>query len=132
MFMIVIVSPQWFGWIWKKHKGILGLLGGALCCVPIDHRALLLATLGAEAVELGPKAPLAASVAIGLAGSCEDLSVPTPTLTPPKRVLGVRVESLPFMSMTICRAFGLGLLACAQIFNSMGWTDVVLSKFMFL
>ena len=113
-----------------RNKGLLGFLGGALCCVPMNYRLLSLASFGANAVVPGRQALLAASVALGLAGSLADLSVPTPSLTLPKRVCGVRVPPFHVDDNFVVPLFS--ALACTQIFDFMGFGEVVLSKFLFL
>jgi dolichol kinase len=96
----------------------------------MNYRLLSLASFGgANAVALGPKALLAASIALGVAGSFADLSVPTPTLTLPKRVCGVRVPPFHVDDNFVVPLFS--ALACTKIFDYMGFTDVVLSKFLF-
>jgi dolichol kinase len=100
-----------------------------LCCVPMNYRLLSLANFG-SAVVPGTSALLAASIALGIAGSFADLSVPTPTLTLPKRVCGVRVPPFHVDDNFVVPIFS--ALACTKIFDSMGFGNVVLAKFIFL
>jgi dolichol kinase len=96
----------------------------------MNYRLLSLASFGANVVP-GTKALLAASAALGFAGSFADLAVPTPTLTLPKRVCGVRVPPFHVDDNFVVPLFS--ALACTQIFRGMGFgNDVVLSKFLFL
>jgi len=78
-----------------RNKGLLGFLGGGICCVPLNYRLLSLAiarrSAGAAAKTIGRTTILAVSLALGLAGAFADLIVPTPALTLPKTVCGVRV-----------------------------------------
>jgi len=78
-----------------RNKGILGFLGGAICCVPLNYRLLSLAlaktSVGVAAHTLTKPTVLAISLALGMAGAFADLIVPTPALTLPKTIWGIRV-----------------------------------------
>ena len=78
-----------------RNKGLLGFLGGAVCCVPLNYRLLSLAiarkSAGVAANTIAKPTVLAISLALGAAGALADLMVPTPALTLPKTVCGVRV-----------------------------------------
>jgi dolichol kinase len=74
-----------------RNKGWLGFLGGAMVCVPFNYRLLSLAKFAQGTIPGGRHALLVASVALGSAGALADLAVPTPALTLPHTVCGVRV-----------------------------------------
>lgn len=119
-----------------RNKGVLGFLGGAFFCVPFNYRVLSLAKFGAS-VAAGAATPvvvtqtalLTASFALGLAGAFADLAVPTPALTLPKKILGVRVP--PFhlddnFVVPIVSAY-----AATKIFALSGWpANLQLARFM--
>lgn len=71
-----------------RNKGILGFLGGAVSCVPLNYRLLSLAT---KTLPIARQTVFLASLALGMAGAFADLIVPTPALTLPKKVWGVEV-----------------------------------------
>jgi dolichol kinase len=113
-----------------RNKGFLGFLGGAVFCVPFNYRVLFLAKFGAaNTVPVTQTALLAASFALGLAGAFADLAVPTPAVTLPKKILGVRVP--PFhlddnFVVPIVSGF-----AATKIFAVMGWpANLQLARFM--
>lgn len=97
-----------------RNKGLLGFLGGALCCVPLNYRLLSLAlakqSAGVAAHTLAKPTVLAISLALGMAGALADLMVPTPALTLPKKVMGIKVPpfhlddniAIPIMSGWAC------------------------------
>jgi len=97
-----------------RNKGLLGFLGGAVCCVPLNYRLLSLAlakqSAGAAAQTLAKPTVLAISIALGMAGALADLMVPTPALVLPKKIMGVRVPpfhlddnlAIPIMSGWAC------------------------------
>ena len=97
-----------------RNKGILGFIGGAICCVPLNYRLLSLAlarkSAGVAAQTIAKPTVLGISLALGAAGALIDLMVPTPALTLPKKVLGVRVPpfhlddniAIPIMSGWAC------------------------------
>lgn len=107
---------------------MLGFLGGALFCFPFNYRVLSLAKFGPGGIPGGNQALIRASLALGFAGAFADLAVPTPALTMPKRVCGVRVP--PFhvddnFVVPIVSGY-----ACTQVFKALGWPhDLHLSKF---
>lgn len=78
-----------------RNKGLLGFVGGAISCVPLNYRLLSLAfakkSAGVAAQAIAKPTVLAISLALGAAGAFADLIVPTPSLTLPKTVCGVRV-----------------------------------------
>ena len=118
-----------------RNKGILGFLGGALACVPLNYRILSLAKFGsattAATVTITPGGHLAvwlASVALGLAGAFADLAVPTPTLTLPKRIAGVRVPPFHVDDNFVVPIFS--AYACTKIFAWVQWPlDLQLASF---
>ena len=76
-----------------RNKGILGFLGGAVACVPLNYRLLSLAVKGAGVVDATGVAMIVAkwtvflaSLALGLAGAFADLIVPTTALTLSKTI----------------------------------------------
>lgn len=97
-----------------RNKGILGFVGGAICCVPLNYRLLSLAlarkSAGVAAQTIAKPTVLAISLALGMAGALIDLMVPTPALTLPKKIFGVRVPpfhlddniAIPIMSGWAC------------------------------
>lgn len=104
-----------------RNKGILGFLGGALVCFPMNYRILQIAKWGAEGIPGGKLYLIAASLGLGLAGAFADLAVPTPALTLPTKIRGVPVP--PFhlddnFVVPIISGF-----ACTQIFNLLGWSQ---------
>jgi dolichol kinase len=113
-----------------RNKGILGFLGGAVFCVPFNYRVLSLAKFGAaNTVPVTRTELLAASFALGIAGAFADLAVPTPAVTLPKKILGVRVP--PFhlddnFVVPIVSGF-----AATKIFAAAGWpANLQLARFM--
>ena len=108
-----------------RNKGILGFLGGALACVPMNYRFLSLAKFGFQPTQ---KALWTASFALGLAGAFADLAVPTPALTLPKKVLGVRVPPFHVDDNVIVPVFS--AFACQYVFRYLNFpADLALSKF---
>jgi dolichol kinase len=112
-----------------RNKGFLGFLGGAVFCVPFNYRVLSLAKFGtaAAAAPVSQTALLGASLALGLAGAFADLAVPTPAVTLPKKILGVRVP--PFhlddnFVVPIVSGF-----AATKIFRYAGWPNLQLARF---
>lgn len=102
-----------------RNKGILGFIGGGLFCFPFNYRVLKLAKFGANGVPGGNAALVVASLALGMAGAFADLAVPTPALTLPKKVCGVRVP--PFhlddnFVVPIVSGY-----ACTKVFSALGW-----------
>ena len=74
---------------------------------------------------------LLASLALGFAGAFADLAVPTPALTLPKRVCGIRVP--PFhvddnVVVPIVSGY-----ACTKVFQMLHWpTNLALAKYLIL
>jgi dolichol kinase len=101
-----------------RNKGILGFLGGAVACVPLNYRLLSLAKFPDPTI-VTSKTIFMASMALGLAGAFADLIVPTPALTMPKKVCGVSVP--PFHVDDNCIVPILSGLACQQIFRLCHW-----------
>jgi dolichol kinase len=77
-----------------KNKGILGFVAGALLCVPFNFLLLKSATwAGGDLVP--PTIDIAlASTLIAIAGSLSDLLVPTPTLSLPDKLMGIKLPPL--------------------------------------
>ena len=65
-----------------RNKGVLGFLGGAASCWPLNFALLNKATFVTQVPTVGTMAWV--SAAIGMAGALADLAVPTPTLSIPK------------------------------------------------
>eukprot|EP00980_Cylindrotheca_fusiformis_P008095 scaffold1722_cov120-Cylindrotheca_fusiformis.AAC.25 len=111
-----------------RNKGILGFLGGAVACVPMNYRLLSLAKFGHTVTR---KSLLTASLALGLAGAFADLAVPTPTLTLPKKVCGVRVPPFHVDDNFVVPVFS--GFACKKLFEAMQWSaDLDLATFLIL
>lgn len=109
-----------------RNKGILGFLGGALACVPMNYRLLSLAKFGHP---VSRETLLVASMALGLAGAFADLAVPTPTLTLPKKVWGVRVP--PFHVDDNFVVPVVSGYACRKLFEYMKWSsELELGKYL--
>lgn len=114
-----------------RNKGILGFLGGALFCFPFNYRVLSIAKFGSGGIPGGQASLLAASLALGFAGAFADLAVPTPALTLPKKICGVRVP--PFhlddnFVVPIVSGF-----ACTQVLKALGWPQHLhLARFILL
>ena len=114
-----------------RNKGILGFLGGALACVPLNYYVLRIAHWGVDGVPGGQLALIAASLGLGLAGAFADLAVPTPALTLPHKICGIPVP--PFhvddnVVVPVVSGF-----ACTKIFQLLGWDQhLELAKFIFL
>jgi len=111
-----------------RNKGILGFLGGGLACVPMNYYLLSIAQFG----QTVPSSSLwFASFALGFAGAFADLAVPTPALTLPKRICGIRVP--PFhvddnVVVPIVSGY-----ACQRIFEAVKWSsDLALAKYLIL
>ena len=124
----LMLSRGFFGL--GRNKGILGFLGGALFCFPFNLRLLSIAKYGSSFVIPGGQLSVVlASLALGVAGAFSDLCVPSPALTMPKEIGGVKMP--PFhvddnIVVPIVSGF-----ACTQIFHALGWTDgVALTKFL--
>lgn len=82
-----------------------------------------------------PAKPLAtqifgASAALGLAGAFADLAVPTPAITMPKKVLGVRVPPFHIDDNFVVPIFS--GFACSKMFEVLGWSNLQLAQFLFL
>ena len=108
-----------------RNKGILGFLGGALACVPMNYRLLSLAQFASTPVS--QQALLKASLALGLAGAFADLAVPTPPLTLPKKVLGVTVPPFHVDDNVVVPVFS--GWACTKIFQALSFPgDLLLAK----
>jgi len=72
---------------------------------------------------------LMASVLLGLAGAFADLAVPTPTLTLPKKVLGVRVPPFHVDDNLVVPVFS--GYACTQVFRYLNFpSELQLAKFL--
>jgi dolichol kinase len=127
----LVVSPFFQPSGLGRNKGILGFLGGAACCVPFNYRLLSLAKFDAGLIPGGQQSLWLASIALGLAGALADLAVPTPALTLPKRICGVRVP--PFhvddnVVVPVVSGF-----ACTKVFEVLSWShDLKLAPWMWL
>jgi hypothetical protein len=76
-----------------------------------------------------PTQILLASALLGLAGAFADLAVPTPTLTLPKKVLGVRVPPFHVDDNVVVPVFS--GYACTKIFRYLNYpADLQLAKFL--
>jgi dolichol kinase len=102
-----------------RNKGILGFLGGAVACVPLNYRILSLAcnVSGAAAIakQISNPTIFIASLVLGLAGAFADLIVPTPALTLPKTIMGKSVPPFHLDDNFIVPV--LSGYACTQIFK---------------
>jgi hypothetical protein len=111
-----------------RNKGLLGFLGGAVACVPMNYRLLSIAQFGTNVV-VSQSALVFASFALGVAGAFADLAVPTPALTLPKRVCGVRVPPFHVDDNFIVPV--VSGYACQQVFKYLKWSsDLALAKFL--
>eukprot|EP00567_Pseudictyota_dubia_P004864 CAMPEP_0197451300 /NCGR_PEP_ID=MMETSP1175-20131217/28376_1 /TAXON_ID=1003142 /ORGANISM="Triceratium dubium, Strain CCMP147" /LENGTH=468 /DNA_ID=CAMNT_0042983963 /DNA_START=12 /DNA_END=1418 /DNA_ORIENTATION=+ len=111
-----------------RNKGILGFLGGALFCFPYNFRVFSVAQWGAKGIPGGQKSLLAASFALGFAGAFADLAVPTPAVTMPSKVCGIRVPPFHIDDNFVVPIFS--GWACTKIFEQLGWSqDVELAKY---
>lgn len=109
-----------------RNKGLLGFIGGALACVPMNYRLLSKAQF---AVLPTNQALWTASLALGFAGAFADLAVPTPTLTLPKKVLGVRVPPFHIDDNFVVPVFS--GMACQYVFRYCNFpADLALAKFL--
>lgn len=119
-----------------RNKGILGFLGGAICCVPLNYRLLSLAiakkSAGVAAYTIAKPTVLAISLALGMAGAFADLIVPTPNLTIPKTVCGVKVPPFHLDDNIVVPI--LSGWACVHIFRlagiSMPPAELALAKYL--
>ncbi len=105
-----------------RNKGLLGFVGGALCCVPLNYRLISLAlakqSATAAAHTIAKPTVLAISLALGAAGALADLMVPTPALTLPKKVCGVSVPPFHLDDNVVVPV--LSGWACVHIFRMAG------------
>ena len=109
-----------------RNKGLLGFIGGALACVPMNYRLLSKAQFGTPVL---PSALWTASLLLGFAGAFADLAVPTPTLTLPKKLLGIRVPPFHVDDNFVVPIFS--AMACQYIFQFVGFEpDLALAKFL--
>lgn len=104
-----------------RNKGILGFLGGALFCFPFNYRVFKIARWGAKGVPGGEMAIVSVSLLLGLAGAFADLTVPTPALTVPEKVLGIPVPPFHVDDNFVVPIFS--AWACTKIFQLVGWDD---------
>lgn len=114
-----------------RNKGFLGFLGGALFCVPFNFAILSSAKWSALGMATKPTVTrlLGASLALGTAGAFADLAVPTPALTMPNKVLGVKVPPFHVDDNFVVPIFS--AFACREIFAYLGWGKLLLGKFIF-
>eukprot|EP00550_Attheya_septentrionalis_P004373 CAMPEP_0198281082 /NCGR_PEP_ID=MMETSP1449-20131203/1088_1 /TAXON_ID=420275 /ORGANISM="Attheya septentrionalis, Strain CCMP2084" /LENGTH=288 /DNA_ID=CAMNT_0043976713 /DNA_START=274 /DNA_END=1140 /DNA_ORIENTATION=+ len=111
-----------------RNKGILGFLGGALFCFPFNYRIFSLAKFGAGGIPGGRASLAGVSLVLGMSGALADLAVPTPALTMPKKVLGVRVPPLHVDDNFVVPLFS--AYCYTKILPMFGWAiEVPLSKF---
>ena len=101
-----------------RNKGILGFLGGALCCFPLNYRMLALAKFGAK-VPGGQASIALAALALGIAGAFADLAVPTPAVTMPKKIWGVKVPPFHLDDNFVVPV--VSGYACTKVFQALGW-----------
>mmetsp|Transcript_20676 Transcript_20676/g.57421 ORF Transcript_20676/g.57421 Transcript_20676/m.57421 type:complete len:471 (-) Transcript_20676:254-1666(-) len=113
-----------------RNKGILGFLGGAVSCVPLNYRLLSLALVKNATEKISKPTVLAISFALGLAGAFADLIVPTPALTLPKKVCGVCVPPFHLDDNIVVPV--ISGWACVRILMaaSIGPTDLTLAKYL--
>jgi len=115
-----------------RNKGILGFLGGALVCVPFNYAMFSAAKWSLIGLPAKPLVSqlLGASAALGLAGAFADLAVPTPAITMPKKVLGVRVPPFHIDDNFVVPIFS--GFACTKMFEILCWSNLELSQFLFI
>ena len=112
-----------------RNKGVLGFLGGALFCVPFNF--LILSSAKWSLIGLSRpvwKELLGASFALGVAGAFADLAVPTPALTMPDKILGIKVPPFHVDDNFVVPIFS--AYACREIFNVLGWNNLALRTFL--
>lgn len=111
-----------------RNKGLLGFVGGALVCFPLNYRVLSIAKWGAEGVPGGKTALILASLALGAAGSFADLAVPTPAVTLPSKWCGIPLPPLSIDDNFVVPVFS--GYACMKLFDRLGWSQgLELSKY---
>eukprot|EP00978_Attheya_sp_CCMP212_P045041 scaffold331953_cov57-Attheya_sp.AAC.3 len=87
-----------------------------------------LAKFGAGGIPGGRASLAGVSLVLGMAGALADLAVPTPALTMPKKVLGVRVPPLHVDDNFVVPLFS--AYCYTKILPMFGWAfEVPLSKF---
>jgi dolichol kinase len=92
----------------------------------MNYRLLSLAKFGHSVTR---KSLMMVSFALGLAGAFADLAVPTPTLTLPKRVCGIRVPPFHVDDNFVVPVFS--GYACMKLFEAMKWSaDLDLGTFL--
>lgn len=112
-----------------RNKGILGFIGGALFCFPFNYRVLSVAKFGTAGIPGGRNYLLLASVALGFAGAFADLAVPTPAVTMPEKICGVRVPPFHIDDNFVVPLFS--AYACTKIFSTLGWPqDLQLAEYL--
>jgi dolichol kinase len=102
-----------------RNKGFLGFIGGALFCVPFNYRVLSLVVPDGTT----KTAVLGASLLLGLAGALADLCVPTPALTLPKRILGVKVPPFHVDDNFVVPIFS--AYATTKVLDWYGWPQTM-------
>ena len=113
-----------------RNKGVLGFLGGALFCVPFNYLILSSAKWSSIAEVIPPASTLLkSSLFLGLSGAFADLAVPTPALTMPNKVLGIRVPPFHVDDNFVVPLFS--AFACTEFFKFMGWSGLQLSSLIF-
>mmetsp|Transcript_36996 Transcript_36996/g.44579 ORF Transcript_36996/g.44579 Transcript_36996/m.44579 type:complete len:426 (+) Transcript_36996:103-1380(+) len=112
-----------------RNKGILGFLGGALFCLPLNYRMLSLAKFGTDAVSPSKRTILSASLALGFFGAFADLVVPSPALTMPEKVCGIPVPRFHVDDNVVVPYFS--GFACTKLFEALNWS-VELSRFVIM
>jgi len=115
-----------------RNKGLLGCLGGAICCVPLNYRLISLAvakkSADVAAQSIAKPTVLAISLALGMAGALADLIVPTPALTLPKTIGGVKVPPFHLDDNFVVPV--LSGWACVYIFKLAGIGDLSFAKYL--
>jgi len=116
-----------------RNKGILGFLGGALACVPLNYRIVWVATrqftIGGVPKIVPNSTVFVISVALGLAGAFADLIVPTPALELPEKIYGVTVPPFHLDDNLIVPVVSGG--ACIYILQMAGLpVDLALAKYL--
>ena len=98
-----------------------------MACVPMNYVLLSKAQFGATVPSTS--AIWIASLALGVAGAFADLAVPTPTLTLPKKVFGVRVPPFHVDDNVVVPVFS--GYACKKVFQCLAFpSDLSLAKFL--
>jgi len=111
-----------------RNKGVLGFLGGAVACMPLNFALMRRATFAGTPPTV--QVMMLTSLLVGMAGAFADLAVPTPTLSIPKgyKVMGVRVPPFHVDDNVVVPVFA--GFATTRILEVMGIEGMKLARFM--